>query len=351
MKVIFLGDISLNDNYIELYKKGDQPFKSLELLLGSSAFVVGNLECMIKGDKGENLLKRPRLSTTVDTLNYLKDIHLSIACLAQNHAYDHLVDGFVKTSDFLRKTNIQYLGAGFTIEEAAKEVIIERDGIKIGILNYITKDTNPDLPLGAPVYLNLFEKNKVIEDIQKLKPHVNHIVLELHWGGRFEGGLYPDFYQRKLAMFLVDYGADLIIGHHSHTFQPFEKYKGKYIFYSLGNFCFSDYLFDEKFYPNPLRRRITSIIEVFFKKESYSISFHFFRNDYTTFCKQNGYIKKVKRRNFIFKYFLRFKIIWLHYFIYKKYILPLLLFVQRVDLSIEDKLKRLWKAILKRLRK
>ena len=133
VKISFLGDISLNDNYISLYNEGENPFSDLQMLLHESDYVVGNLECMAKGDEGENILKRPRLATTVETLNYLKYLNLSVACLAHNHVFDQLLSGYLKTTNFLKNNNIDFLGAGNSKEEAAERRIFSNSGIKIGI--------------------------------------------------------------------------------------------------------------------------------------------------------------------------------------------------------------------------
>ena len=131
-------------------------------------------------------------------------------------------------------------------------LIISENGVTIGLLNYVTQDTNPNLPENAGICLNMFDEHKAEQDILSLKPKVDHVVVLLHWGGRVEGGMFPDFDQPGIARQLIDCGADLIIGHHSHTFQPVEVYKGKHIFYSLGNFCFSDFTFEGKVCCNAL---------------------------------------------------------------------------------------------------
>lgn len=349
LKVSFIGDISLNDNYINLYQKSVNPFLCIENSLKQPDYVIGNLECMAKGNSGENLNKKPRLSTTVDTLNYLNNIRINVVTLAHNHVYDHLEDGFHKTIDFLNSNKIKYIGAGLTQNDASKELVLEKNGLKLGLLNYVTSDTHPELPVDSKIALNTFEFNKVVEDIQKLKSIVDHVVLLLHWGGRVEGGYYPDWSQPILARKLIDAGAGLIIGHHSHTFQPFEIYKGKYIFYSLGNFCFSDYWFEGKFYPMPMRRKITSIVEISFEKEVYRVGIHFFRNDHNSFSTLCDYKLKVARQRFVFNYILKYKIAWQVYYLWLKYLLPFIHFMIRKDLSNAKKFTRLWKALLKRI--
>ena len=349
MKIAFLGDISLNDNYIQLYKEGVNPFEVLEPLLQKSSFVVGNLECIAKGDFGENTLKQPRLTTTIETLNYLKNLNLKVACLAQNHLYDHLIDGFNKTTAFLKENNIQYLGVGNDSNTKSTPVIIEQDGIRVGILNYVSADTNPNMPIDAEVVLNMFVLANCINDIKELKQHVDFVVISIHWGGRVEGGLYPDWDQPKNARTLIDAGADLIIGHHSHTFQPYEKYKGKFIFYSLGNFCFSDYWFNNELNIMPERRMISTIIEVNFEADRISVMPDFYFNRMTYFEHYPNYSKIVQLRNLNFSIMRRIKPYWQLYYLHKRTVLPFVLFFKRSDLSFYQKIYRLVRYIRKKI--
>jgi poly-gamma-glutamate synthesis protein (capsule biosynthesis protein) len=346
MKIHFLGDISLNDDYIRLYKEGQNPFAEIEPVLAEADFVVGNLECMAKGDQGENELKKPRLTTTLETLNYLKNIRLKVATLAHNHVYDHLEDGFLKTTNFLQANQIKYLGAGFTPEEAAKPVILKQGDISVGLLNYITGDTNPNLPEDAGVFLNMFDIEKCKHDIMQLRSKVNHVVLLLHWGGRLEGGMFPDKYQTEIAKKLIDAGADLLIGHHSHTLQPHEIYKGKYTYYSLGNFCFSDVIIDGKALPLDKKRTNPSIIlNCDFGHTEYSVSIFGITND-NDFIKNtsNTKLKKmVSNKNIIYCF-----LIWEIYFFYEKRFYPVIHYFfgnKRNPIKQLSKLK--WKSVIK----
>ena len=245
ISITFLGDISLNAKYNELYEKGEKPFEEIGNFLADSDLVVGNLECFAESKQGENLLKKPRLKTKLETLNYLKDINLGLACLANNHFYDNLEEGFQETINFLTNNNINYIGASMTGMEEIPFIFV-KDGISVAILNYVTLDTNPHLPEDAKVKPNWFYLNKVEQDIANLRNKVDYIIVYPHWGGKMEGALLPDKELIPIAHKIIDAGADIIIGHHSHTIQPYEIYQGKYIFYSLGNFCFSDLTFENR---------------------------------------------------------------------------------------------------------
>jgi len=239
-KLTFLGDISFNDDYIDLYSKKIQPFENIKPILENSDFVVGNLECFCEGKQGENLLKSPRIKTTKETLNYLSELNIDLVSLASNHTYDNLEDGFRHTLKKLDSLKINYLGASTSKADASTPIIKEIGGKKFAFFNYVTSDTNPNLPENATVYLNCFDEEKIVNDIKTYRNNVDYIILLPHWGGDVEAFNYPSQHQPRLAETFIKAGADLIIGHHSHTFQPFEKINGKYVFYSLGNFCFAD---------------------------------------------------------------------------------------------------------------
>ena len=162
--------------------------------LSDSDLVVGNLECVLKGDQGENYLKRPRIYTNVETLQYVNRIGLGLATMATNHVYDHLENGFQNTVDFLGKNQISHIGAGLDKNSARQPYIFKSNNISICILNYITPDTNPSMPREAKIFLNNFQLENCLNDLMQYKDCDYRVVI-MHWGGRFEGGLYPDFDQ------------------------------------------------------------------------------------------------------------------------------------------------------------
>ena len=268
MRISFFGDISLNDHYNDLYLSKKSPFKVIKKKTSSSDLVIGNLECVAKVRKSRNLSKNPFLSTNYDTLNYLNDMNINMVTLANNHIYDYLINGYNHTINFLDKHNIEHIGAKLLNEKKINEYFIkEINDFRFCFLNYVSKDTNLNLPDNAEIIVNELHCDAIIKNIDKNKSNVDYVVVLLHWGGKTENGYYPKFEQTKIARKLIDSGADIIIGHHSHTFQPYEIYKGKYIFYSLGNFCFSDIYQNNKLYSklSPSQKK-SIILEVDFKK-------------------------------------------------------------------------------------
>ena len=142
-----------------------------------------------------------------------------------------------------------------------------------------------------------------------------------------------------MARRLIDVGADLIIGHHSHTIQPYEKYKGKYIFYSLGNFCFADIYHENKIYSKFSKRQKNSIIlKVDFKKEdSYTVNIIQIKNrrGFIELPNKNWGLLKLYLKNVVFRIFKKNKVLWKVYFLKLKIINPIInyFFVQQGSLK------------------
>lgn len=342
MRIAFLGDISFNDHYNDLYQRGENPFDEIGAFLKQNDYIVGNLECMAKGDKGENLLKAPRLKTNIETLNYLNDIGVNVVELAHNHVFDNLKDGFKKTINFLDKNKIQYLGASDKKGEEKEPLILEQDGISVCLLNYVTKDTNPNLPKDADVYPNWFDEERIIQEIQKYKQKYNYVFLLLHWGGRMEGSKYPDWHQPQQAKRLIDAGADMIIGNHSHTIQPYEIYKGKYIFYSLGNFCFSAVVFEGRVtnYMHAKKNCISLLpfVEIMPDRLLISVSFsqRIPQTNYLIIAKN-----KLRCQHLCFRLIFATHIIWRLYCTYIKKIKPIFSFLFSKEISFRKKIRKI----------
>lgn len=326
IKIAILGDISLNDDYVKLRKEGAKPFEKVTPLLKEQDIVVGNLECFAPGNEGENELKKPRLRTDIDTLGYLKELNISAVSLANNHAYDHLESGFINTTSFLNHNNIRYMGAGLTAEEAEKPLLLEKCGHRICLISYLHEDTNPKLPEGSKLFFNRYQKDRVKKDIEKYKNDGYFVILLFHWGGKFEGGVFPDRYQHQDAIEYVKLGADIVAGTHSHTLQPFEKVDGKYIFYSLGNFCFADIHSEGKTkrilnYPRFTR----SVIVMLTIKDTgyYSVKMVPVRNKKLHIAPQKGFrLLCPMLKGFCFRGLRRFNLFWVIYGFTHKHINP-----------------------------
>lgn len=269
IRIRFVGDISFNNRYIDSLESGAEPFKQISPILEDADLVVGNLECLAEGT-AQNEKKVPRIHTTVKALDALKDLDLGLVSLATNHVYDNLEEGFQNTTQKLDELGIAHLGASLDAEEAARPFVFEKNGLKIGFLNYVHEDTNPKMPADAKVHPNMYHLPKILEDIRLLKckvDKVDKVVLLLHWGGKCDYGYFPHEEQIDHAKQMIDAGADAVIGHHTHTFQSRLVYKDAPIYFSLGNFCFDDIVNGKSVWPIRESGRKSGVVELVFSAE------------------------------------------------------------------------------------
>lgn len=157
--------------------------------------------------------------------------------LGNNHILDAGTSGIAETMKHLDDAGIEHAGAGMDLAEARKPMIFDLGGTNIGVLSYQgvpsyewawAKEASPGTaPLEAQV---------MREDIKRLRPKVDLVVVMPHWGQEYLAT--PERWQVKFAHAAVDAGADLIIGDHAHWAKGIEVYKGKSIFYGTGNFLF-----------------------------------------------------------------------------------------------------------------
>ena len=168
----------------------------------------------------------------------LADTGFDLITHATNHCYDKLFTGIQDTLAFWRKhPEITVVGIHDSQEDADRIRVIEKNGIRIAVLNY-TYGTNMGSP-AEPYMIDFLDETKVANDLARAREQADAVLVFPHWGTE---GLYePDDYQRKWAQFLADHGADAIIGCHPHTLQPLEELTAADgrtvpVYWSLGNF-------------------------------------------------------------------------------------------------------------------
>lgn len=235
-KILFLGDF-----FYDIEGEKDDIKEIINTVDKNGYRTILNLEGTLVKTEIENLKKRgPRLSHSLNSVDILKKLNTIGVCMANNHTMDYNEKGLEETIQLLEKNNIKHCGAGEKIEQAIRPMIIANEKQKMYIYNYgwnieetqyATKLKAGCAPRKEELIIRQIE-NKRQEDTKAI------IIVELHWG--FEYNLYPMPLDRKLAYKIMDAGADMIIGHHPHCIQPFEMYKNKPIYYSLGNFYFGD---------------------------------------------------------------------------------------------------------------
>jgi poly-gamma-glutamate synthesis protein (capsule biosynthesis protein) len=188
------------------------------------------------------------------------DCGFDAVTIANNHMYDFGPDALLDTRELLFEKGIQVTGAGKNLAEARAPAIVERQGIKVGFLGYCAilphgGEAGPDKVGIAPLRVKTYYETRgpqlptrihtepaeddlkmILDDVTALRKQVDIVMIAFHWGVPRLPRVVAD-YEVITAHACIDAGADLIMGHHSHIPKAIEVYKGRAIFYSLGNFC------------------------------------------------------------------------------------------------------------------
>ena len=235
--LLFTGDVTLA-NHFAAYVKDDYAYASRAFsLLKESDISMVNLEnplthAVTKTEKKFNFKAAPGY------IEVLRRAGIDIVTIANNHIYDYGQQGVLETLETLRNGRIFYTGAGRHYEEAHHPVILRRKGIRFGFFSYYGlgrhSDSHPATADSAGTAMRLFPG--IRRDLQRFRHLCDIIIVNFHWG--IEREHYPQPEQIRLAHRVIEAGADMIIGHHPHVLQGVELYKGKPVFYSLGNFIF-----------------------------------------------------------------------------------------------------------------
>lgn len=249
ISITLVGDLMLGGIFSQDFEKVKNNYLPAQAFSWfESDIVFGNLES-VASNNGKPLPNKILLYAKKTPLTVLKDMKFNVLNLANNHIFDYGYEAAKDTISILDSMNIQYTGFGENMAQARRPAILRvRDKI-ISINGYSWShewvESVPEATYDSPGVCHL-DIDLIKEDIKKAKEELKAdiILISLHWG---EGkSHFPRPLSIHQAHAIIDAGADIIVGHHPHCLQGYEIYKGKPIFYSLGNFLSSPYYKDGK---------------------------------------------------------------------------------------------------------
>lgn len=241
LRITFIGDVLLDRgvrNLIEEQGTAECLFSaSVDSVFRASHLVVANLECPATKIE-QPVFKRFIFRGEPEWLEVLKSHGVTHLNLANNHSVDQGRDGLLDTRDNILRCGMTPIGAGECMDEAVQPVLLHTVPRKVFVVPSLrlTLENYPYLPAKPCVSQESFAKLlQRVKALRQSEPQ-SCIVVCLHWGT--EHRLTPSAQQTQQAHDLIDAGADCLICHHTHTLQSIENYRGKPIYYSIGNFIF-----------------------------------------------------------------------------------------------------------------
>ncbi len=228
--ILFGGDMQF-DRYIRSVTEkrgGAFVFYGLRSEFQQADLVVANLEgpitdnasvseTSVEGSRDNYVFTFPPKTAVL-----LKAENISLVNIGNNHILNLKEDGVRQTKEYLEAVGVDYFGSPLSGDD--RTAVREIGGTRIAFVNY-----NEFVWKG---------REKALADIALVTEGADFVVVYTHWGKEYVAAS-PEM--KTLAHEFIDAGADLIIGSHPHVVQEREEYKGKSIYYSLGNLIFDQY--------------------------------------------------------------------------------------------------------------
>jgi poly-gamma-glutamate capsule biosynthesis protein CapA/YwtB (metallophosphatase superfamily) len=257
IEIILTGDLVLGlPDPDPLFRHSLETFHRADLVIGHVEIPHTTRPEKVYG------LSAPADAVNPEYLGALGRAGIDVATLAGNHIFDSGPTGIEDTLAALRAQGIATTGAGMNMDDARKPAIIEKAGVRVGVLSYNcvgpklswASPTKPgaayldiitqygldyESPGGPPSTTYSFAEPVTLEamqsDVEMLRGQVDVVVVAFHKGiGHVPATVA--MYERQVSRAAIDAGADIVVGHHAHVLRGVETYKGKPIFHGLSNY-------------------------------------------------------------------------------------------------------------------
>jgi len=232
------GDVSVDPTYLPNLRTHGYGYawSGLNGLFKRDDLTVINLECAVS-DLGSPVPKEFNFRGDPEALPAMRQAGVEVANLGNNHAYDFGPDALVDTIRNLRRNGIAPVGAGADEDAALSPAMFELSGWRIAVLGFDqVVDPYPDsIATGSkPGTAAGHDTGLMVRAIRRAERKADVTIVAIHWGVELDTEPRPE--QVALGHRFVDAGADVIFGHHSHRLQPMGTYRGRPVFWGLGNF-------------------------------------------------------------------------------------------------------------------
>lgn len=238
VKIFAMGDMIFHQAIVKNYKTGDSYdftpiFTYISQDINEADLALANFEGSVNSNR--KLAGFPLFNYPKESIYSLKNVGFDALSTANNHALDTGLDGVGETISHIRESGMRSFGT--LTEDGDKGIVIEKNGIKIGLISFTDNLNGMDgLMRGKEYSVNTFAQD-VKSDIGNLKDKCDIVIVYPHWGNEYT--YKPSDRQVTLRNLLQEAGADIILGSHPHVLQRYEvedKDNKKYFtIYSMGN--------------------------------------------------------------------------------------------------------------------
>lgn len=238
MKVLIAGDFAPRARLakqIEDRKYSEVFQEDIREIIKSADFSLVNFESPITEKHFKPIPKcGPNLHCTYEAAEAVKYAGFTGVTMANNHILDFGVEGLQNSVECCKAQGLDVVGVGNNLEDAEKILYIAKYGMSVAVINCCEHEFSVATQFVSGA--NPLNPIKQFYAIQNARKKADYVLVIVHGG--HEHYQLPSPRMQETYRFFVDAGADVVVNHHQHCYSGYEKYKGKLIFYGLGNFCF-----------------------------------------------------------------------------------------------------------------
>ncbi len=244
LHLVAVGDIMLDRALGKAIEAGKSsyPFELVADLLAQADITVGNFESAL-GDGGQAEDKSYTFRAPIEAVDTLKLAGFDVLSFANNHAMDYGAERMLAAIAALAENGIATVGAGMDEAAARSPLFLEVHGMKLAFLAYVDVPVEGDgfdaqqwVATEVSPGVAWAELEVIRNEVENARSDADVVIVLLHSG--YEYVPEPNEVQIAAAHTAIEAGAALVLGHHAHTLQPLEFYRGGVIAYGLGNFAF-----------------------------------------------------------------------------------------------------------------
>ena len=188
----------------------------------------------ILGGKKLGLSTYPRFNSPEEVGDAFINAGFNLVSLANNHTLDRGEQAILNSINYWQNKPVMTAGSYSSKDDSLRSHINEKNGITYAFFAYTDLTNGLKTPKGKEYLVNVFNKEKVTNDINAIKNQVDVIIVAMHWGNEYTHT--PTKTQTEEAEFLSSLGINIIIGSHPHVIEPIEHINDTVVIYSLGNF-------------------------------------------------------------------------------------------------------------------
>lgn len=239
MRIIIAGDFCPQYRVSDRFKRGDYAYVLGEVrsFFEKADYSILNLECPICNGAEKPIDKfGPNLKCQEIEGKSLVWLGVNCVTLANNHFLDYGDEGVEHTLSYCLENGIDCIGGGLNLDSASQTLYKEIGGHKIAIINCCEHEFS--IATESSAGCNPLNPIKQYYAIIEARKKAEYVIIIIHGGHEYFQ--LPSLRMQEAYRFFIDAGADVVVNHHQHCYSGFEIYKGKPIFYGLGNFCFDE---------------------------------------------------------------------------------------------------------------